>query len=114
MTIVSSILLTLGIGPAWMSASVSPGDFTYEKIDTNQTPQAAPANRIVISVITPQKDLESAIRNSEQGDILLMGPDGWYRIEGKTLQQGTKMYVLGGKSSIVGTFPKEADQSTTK
>lgn len=62
-----------------------------------------------IKIIAPQKDLESAIRASDKGDILLLGTDGWYRIENKVVQQGTKVYVLGAQGSMVSVFPKEAD-----
>ncbi|MBS0604424.1 MAG: hypothetical protein JSS60_05220 [Verrucomicrobia bacterium] len=123
MKIISSILMTLGTGVVLMSASVSP--VATEKKDTNlSTAQAVKAQPVVapqtsslnsaIRVIAPQKDLESAIRNSEQGDILLLGQDGWYRLEGKALQQGTKMYVLGGQGSMVSAFPKEADNSVVR
>ncbi len=64
-----------------------------------------------LQVIPPQKSLESAVRNSEQGDILLMGQGGWYRIEAKTLRQGTRMYILGDNNSNLAAFPKEASAS---
>ena len=114
MKLVSTALFALGIGAALMGASVSPVAPLPEKKEAIvQMAQTVPAQEITgaIRVIAPQKDLETAIRNSEKGDILLFGPEGWYRIEGKALQQGTKMYVLGGQGSMVGVFPKEADRS---
>jgi hypothetical protein len=111
MKVFSGIMLTLGIGAALMSASVSPSSSLTEKKESAQPAaqvQAQATNNSAILVLAPQKDLETAIRTSEQGDILLMGADGWYRLEGKALQQGTKMYVLGSRSSIVSAFPKEA------
>jgi hypothetical protein len=119
MKIFSGIMLTLGVGAALMSASVSPSSPSAEKKEYSDliktqpvaAPEAqvqAPTHSSAILVLAPQKNLETAIRTSEQGDILLMGPDGWYRLEGKALQQGTKVYVLGSQSSMVGAFPKEA------
>jgi hypothetical protein len=124
MKIISSIILTLGVGAVVMSASVSPAASTNEKKEANnvlqivktQSSLADQAQSLMsaIKVIAPQKDLENAIRHSEQGDILLMGSDGWYRIEGKSLQQGTKMYVLTGNSSMVSAFPKEAESPAVR
>jgi hypothetical protein len=124
MKFVSAIMLTLGTGAALMSAAVSPVAGNQDKKDTNinsnannqvsqiskgQQPMQIQEFNGAIRVITPQKDLESAIRASEKGDILLLGQDGWYRLESKVVQQGTKVYVLGGQSSIVTVFPKEVD-----
>ncbi len=123
MKIISSIIFTLGAGAALMAGNVSPAPGTAEKkevapVVVQQQPLATAQPTLnpnsAIKVITPQKDLESAIRNSDQGDILLQGHDGWYRIEGKTLKQGTKMYVLGGQASMVTSFPKEADNSSVR
>ena len=110
-------MLTLGTGAALMSAAVSPVNAEKKEVaavNNNQVAQAAQVAKAqefggAVRVIVPQKDLESAIRSSEKGDILLLGPEGWYRVEGKTLQQGTKMYVLGGHSSMVSAFPKDAE-----
>ena len=114
MKFISSIMLTLGTGAALMSAAVSPVNAEKKEVVANSNNQAAQIAKAqefggAVRVIIPQKDLESAIRSSEKGDILLLGPEGWYRVEGKTLQQGTKMYVLGGHSSMVSVFPKEAE-----
>ncbi len=109
-------MLTLGTGAALMSAAVSPVNSEKKEVaaSNNQVAQAAQVAKAqefggAVRVIVPHKDLEAAIRSSEKGDILLLGPEGWYRVEGKTLQQGTKMYVLGGHSSMVSGFPKEAE-----
>jgi hypothetical protein len=115
MKTISTIMIALGVGAALMSATVSPAIPVQEKKEIHvQQPAAAQAQEIAgaIRVIAPQKDLESAIRSSEKGDILLYGTEGWYRIEGKALQQGTKMYVLGGQGSMISVFPKEADHPT--
>ena len=115
MKFITSIMLTLGTGAALMSAAVSPVNAEKKEVATvNNTQQVAQAAKMqdfsgAVRVIVPQKDLETAIRSSEKGDILLLGPEGWYRVEGKNLQQGTKMYVLGGHSSMVSAFPKEAE-----
>jgi hypothetical protein len=121
MKIISAILLTIGTGVALMSASVTPAAAPAEKKDANQVAQVVKAQPVVaqqasslntaVKVIAPQKDLETAIRASEQGDILLLGPEGWYRLEGKALQSGTKMYVLGSQGSMITAFPKEADSA---
>lgn len=108
MKIISTVLLTLGIGTALMSASVSP---TAAKEAVSASAIRSQEIGGAIKIIAPQKDLETAIRSSEKGDILLYGPEGWYRLEGKALQQGTKMYVLGSEGSIVSAFPKEADSA---
>jgi hypothetical protein len=117
MKVISAILLTLTTGAALMAAAVSPA--AGEKKDTTaanntvsitKVQQPIQANEFngAIRVIAPQKDLESAIRASEKGDVLLLGHEGWYRIEGKTLQNGTKVYVLGPQGSLVSAFPKDA------
>lgn len=62
-----------------------------------------------MKVVIPQKDLETAIRTSKEGDLLVYaGNDSWYHIDGKALQQGTRVFVLGA-GSLVSVFPKEAD-----
>jgi hypothetical protein len=118
MKFISTIMLTLGTGVALASAAVSPVAGNQDKKDVNnsmsqiakvQQPVQTQEFNGVIRVIAPQKDLESTIRASEKGDILLLGPEGWYRLEGKALQQGTKVYVLGGQGSMITVFPKEAD-----
>lgn len=115
MKYVSAIMLTLGVGAGLMSAVVSPANQEPQIAQTTKAPQhevVAPKTQEVgtaIRVIAPTKDLESAIRMSEKGDVLVQGPEGWYRIEGKTLQQGTKVYVLSQPGSMVSAFPKEAD-----
>ncbi len=120
MKFISTIMLTLGTGAALMSSTVSPVAGNQDKKDTNTNNQAPQITKVqqpvqtqefngAIRVIAPQKDLESAIRASERGDVLLLGQEGWYRLEGKALQQGTKVYVLGGQGSMISVFPKEAD-----
>jgi hypothetical protein len=120
MKFISAIMLTLGIGAALMSTTVSPAAGNQDKKEIHfntQLPQITKTQQPVqtqefneaIRVIVPQKDLESAIRSSEKGDILLLGSEGWYRLENKTLQQGTKIYLLSGQGSLVTAFPKEAD-----
>lgn len=117
MKLISTIILAVGAGAALMAGSVSPASTATPTAEKKETPSVTAAatqpssHNGAIKVITPQKDLESAIRLSEKGDILLHGHDGWYRIEGKNLKQGTKMYVLGGNNSMVTSFPKEADTS---
>lgn len=116
MKFISSIMLTLGTGAALMSAAASPVNAEKKETHVSNNQQAAQIAKAqefggAVRVIVPQKDLESAIRSSEKGDILLLGPEGWYRVEGKTLQNGTKMYVLGGHSSMVSAFPKDAETS---
>ncbi len=110
MKIISTALIALGTGVALMSASVSPVAPLPEKKE-NPVSQPTTSQEVTgaIKVIAPQKDLESAIRSSEKGDILLYTSEGWYRIEGKALKQGTKMYVLGNQGSMVSVFPKEAE-----
>jgi hypothetical protein len=118
MKIISAIALTLGTGVALMAAAVSPA--AGDKKDTAAAPNQPSISKVqqsgqtqefngAIRVIAPQKDLESAIRASEKGDLLLLGQEGWYRLEGKTFQNGTKVFVLGPKGSMVTAFPKEAD-----
>lgn len=74
----------------------------------------ASRNSKAIQVIAPQDGLETAIRNSEQGDLLLLGPDGWYRIEAKTVAQGTRMFVLSAPGSEVSAFPKQKEKSQSR
>jgi hypothetical protein len=117
MKIVSAVILALGVGVALMGASVSPVAPLPEKKEAAIVVQPSHHTQEIIGaikVIAPQKDLESAIRSSEKGDILLYGSEGWYRIDGKALQQGTKMYVLGSQGSMISVFPKEADHSTAR
>ena len=67
-----------------------------------------------MKVVVPQKDLETAIRTSKDGDLLVYaGNDNWYHIDGKALQQGTRMFVLGS-GSLVSVFPKEAETETVR
>ena len=62
-----------------------------------------------MKVAVPQKDLETAIRVSKEGDILVYaGNDNWYHIDGKALQQGTRVFVLG-TGSLVSVFPKDSE-----
>lgn len=108
MKVISRILLTLGVGAALMSASVSPAAPVVEEKKTNQpVAQQIQAPSSAIKLIAPQKDLESAIRNSKQGDILIMGSEGWYCIESKALKRGTQLYVLGSQGAVASSFPKE-------
>jgi len=66
-----------------------------------------------IKVVTPQKDLETAIRVAKEGDILVYsGQDSWYHIDGKSLHGGTRVFVLG-QGSLVSVFPKEADSDSS-
>ena len=120
MKFISAIMVTLGIGAALMGTTVTPVAGTQDKKDTYPNIQVSHTSKVqqpsqmqefnnAIRVIAPHKDLETAIRASEKGDILLLGTEGWYRIESKTVQQGTKVYVLTGQGSMVTAFPKEAD-----
>jgi hypothetical protein len=117
MKIISSILFTLITGVFLTSAAAPPSARRTEVTENNpQAPvvqQAATLNS-TIKVIAPQKDLESAIRTSELGDILLMGTDAWYRLDAKTLRQGTKVFVLGNQGSMISTFPKEAKNAPSR
>jgi hypothetical protein len=84
-------------------------------------PAPAAAPRVVaagvsgaMKVVVPQKDLETAIRASREGDLLVYaGNDNWYHIDGKALQQGTRVFVLG-TGSLVSVFPKEADSDSLR
>lgn len=120
MKFVSLIMLSLGVGAGLVSAVLAPSVQEKSEANTNNQVVQIPAVKIqpasqsqefngAIRVIAPQKDLESAVRMSEKGDILVLGPEGWYRLEGKTLQQGTKVYILGQQGSMVSVFPKEAE-----
>lgn len=117
MKFISAIVLTVGTGAALMSTAVSPVAGNQDKKDNNQVSQISKVQQPIqtqefngaIRVIVPQKDLESAIRASEKGDVLLLGQEGWYRLENKAVQQGTKVYVLSGQGSLVTVFPKEAE-----
>lgn len=83
---------------------------------TAATPRATPSTGIAgaMKVAVPQKDLETAIRASREGDILVYaGNDNWYHIDGKALQQGTRVFVLG-TGSLVSVFPKEADSDSLR
>lgn len=120
MKVISSIILTLGVGAALMSASVSPATPVVEEKKISQpvaehvVAQQTKSASSAIKLIAPQKDLESAIRNSKQGDILIMGSEGWYCIESKTLKQGTQLFVLGGQGAIASSFPKEANSEAVR
>lgn len=125
MKIISSILLTIGISSTLISATPVDKEISAASVNSEAQPQKMVKFREsnthqnaglsgAIQVIPPQKNLEAAVRNSEQGDILLMGPEGWYRIEGKTLQQGTKMYILGKQGSNLAAFPREAGHSSDR
>ena len=121
MKFISAMVLTLGIGAALMSTTTTttpPVVGNQDKKDNtnNQVSQIAKVQPIqtqefngAIRVIAPLKDLESAIRASEKGDILILGPEGWYRLESKAFQQGTKVYVLSTPGSLASMFPKETD-----
>ena len=62
--------------------------------------------------MTPQKDLETAIRIAKEGDILVYsGQDSWYHIDVKALSSGTRVFVLG-QGSLVSVFPKEAENES--
>ncbi len=125
MKIISSILLTIGMSSTLISAAPVDLEISANSVNKEAQPQKMVKFRETntqqeaslsdaIQVIPPQKNLEAAVRNSEQGDILLMGPEGWYRIEGKTLKQGTKMYILGKQGSNLAAFPKEAGNSSDR
>ena len=130
MKLFSNLLMTLGVSAALLSVSAYPAQVTEKKEQpqavisdssnqTKSTPQQNASrqmrpNSTAIQVIAPQDDLEVAIRNSEQGDILLLGPEGWYRIEAKSLAKGTKMFVLSTPGSKVSAFPKEDEKSQTR
>jgi hypothetical protein len=109
MKIITSILFTLAMGVALTSANSVEENHTRQISQKQQAvaAQKGPALNSAIKIIAPQKDLETAIRTSEQGDILVMGSDGWYRLDIKTLRQGTKVFVLGDHNSMVSSFPKE-------
>jgi hypothetical protein len=113
MKIIFRVLLTIGIGSTLISAvPVDMESQPQQMVKFGYTNAQQEANFSgAIQIIPPQMNLETAVRNAEQGDVLLMGPEGWYRIEGKTLQQGTKMYILGKEGSNVAAFPKEAENS---
>lgn len=67
-----------------------------------------------MKVAVPQKDLETAIRVSKEGDILVYaGNDNWYHIDGKALQQGTRVFVLG-TGSLVSVFPKDSESDSLR
>jgi hypothetical protein len=67
-----------------------------------------------MKVVVPQKDLETAVRTSKEGDLLVYaGNDNWYHIDGKALQQGTRVFVLGA-GSLVSVFPKEAEAEAVR
>ena len=78
--------------------------------NVNTAPKAIPANVAnAMKVAVPQKDLETAVRSAREGDILVYaGNDNWYQLDGKALQQGTRIFVLG-TGSLVSVFPKDAD-----
>lgn len=60
-----------------------------------------------MKVVVPQKDLETAIRSSNEGDILIYdGVNAWYHVDSRALQTGTRVFVLG-TGSLVSVFPKE-------
>ncbi len=121
MKVISSIILTLGVGAALMGASVSPAAPVVEEKKVSQPVAQQPivaaqpkSASSAIKLIAPQKDLESAIRNSKQGDILIMGSEGWYCIESKTLKAGTQLFVLGSQGAIASSFPKEANSESVR
>lgn len=119
MTLFSKMLTTISIGASLLCISASPAAIVEKQnppaVKTNATGQntsrQSSSSKSSIQVIAPQDDLEIAIRTSEHGDILLLGPDGWYRIEGKALSQGIKMFVLSTPGSKVSAFPKESEKS---
>jgi len=113
MKIFSKILTIVGMSTAFATLPAESINI-IENSPQQNTSSAKPrqvkqvrSNSQAVQVIAPQDGLEAAIRNSEQGDILLLGPDGWYRIEAKTLAKGTKMFVLSAPGSEVSAFPKE-------
>ena len=124
MKTIATLLLAVGAGVALMSASVSPAAAFQEKKEGSLVAQASfnqPAQLgqsesagAAVRIITPEHNLETAIRSSEQGDILLLGPEGWYRLERKTLSQGTMIYVLGEQGSAISAFPKESGNSAVR
>jgi hypothetical protein len=120
MKTISALILTIATGAALMSANVSPASTFQEKNEVSlankfQTPAEQTSSLGgAINIIAPQKDLEAAVRNAEYGDILLLGPEGWYRLEGKALTNGTRIYILGNQGSKVASFPKEENASYTR
>jgi hypothetical protein len=109
-TLIAGVSLTSASNPPKASASTPPGVRKAEVTENNQPAQVAqqtPMLNTAIKVIAPQKDLETAIRTSELGDILLLGTDAWYRLDAKTLRGGTKVFVLGNQGSMISTFPRE-------
>ena len=81
----------------------------YDQTAEAPAPAQKPKLGGAMRVLSAQKDLETAIRVSKRGDILVYnGAEGWYRIDGKSLQQGTRVFVLG-QGSLVSMFPKEQD-----
>jgi len=114
MKYVSAIMLTLGMAAGLLSASVTPAMDSEKEVAVNNNPMPSRAQPVqdqnsAIQIIAPQQDLETAIRSSGKGDILLYGPEGWYRLEGKVLQQGTRVYILGKQGSPLAVFPKESE-----
>lgn len=76
-------------------------------------PVAEPVNG-AMKVVVPQKDLETAIRTSREGDILIYdGANAWYHVDGHALQSGTRVFVLG-TGSLVSVFPKEASDEAIR
>ena len=52
-----------------------------------------------LKIISPKKDLSSALKNSAEGDIFIYGGNGyWHHIDKKDLQNGTRVFVLGSES----------------
>lgn len=96
-------LLSINASPAQIAAAPAPA----------AAPRAVAAGVSgAMKVVVPQKDLETAIRASREGDILVYaGNDSWYHIDGKALQQGTRVFVLGS-GSLVSVFPKEAESDS--
>lgn len=98
-------LLSINASPAQIAAAPAPA----------AAPRAvATGVSGALKVVVPQKDLETAIRASREGDILVYaGNDSWYHIDGKALQQGTRVFVLGS-GSLVSVFPKEAESDSLR
>lgn len=96
---------------SYLSIAHASGDASISLIanPAQPTAKAHPGLVGLMKVLIPQRDLETAIRASKKGDILVYdGTSSWYKIEGRSLHNGTRVYVLG-EGSLVSVFPKMED-----
>ncbi len=77
--------------------------------ETSQATAKAESFARTVQVLNPSKDLESAILSSQRGDILVQGPQGWYRIDRENLKHGTRMFVLGKRQMIASSHDEESN-----